>query len=96
MKQIHQFFDRDSHVFGALVGLATPAVLYVIFKNILSLMPFIAQATGNPGNKIMLLSLAGNLLWIRYFLVNKKAENTGIALVSITLLMVILFFIFFR
>ncbi len=59
-------------------------------------MPFIAQATGNPGNKIMLLSLAGNLLWIRYFLVNKKAENTGIALVSITLLMVILFFIFFR
>lgn len=96
MKRFHHLFEKDSHVFGALLGIATPAVLYVIFNSILSLMPFISQATGNPGNKIMLLSLAGNLLWVRYFLVVKKAENTGIALVSITLLAVIVFFIFFR
>ena len=96
MKQLHQFLDKDSHAFGALLGLVTPVIFYGILTSIVGLFPFISHAISNPGNKLMLLSIAGNLIWIRFYLVNKKAEMTGIALVSVTLLMVIVFFIFFR
>lgn len=96
MKQFHRIFDKNSYAFGALLGIITPALTYPLIYWLLSVIPGISGVIGQPGHKFMLLSLAGNLLWIRYYLVAVKQEKTGIAVLLVTFLMVLSFFIFYN
>ncbi|MBE0640006.1 MAG: hypothetical protein IH598_15925 [Bacteroidales bacterium] len=96
MKQFHHFFGKDSYLFGVALGLITPALLYPLFQWLLEVIPFISGTFGQPGHKLMLLSLAGNLLWLRYYLVGVKQEKSGIAILVVTFLLVLVFFIFYN
>lgn len=96
MKQFHRIFDKNSYAFGALIGIITPALTYPLIHWLLAVIPGISGVIGQPGHKLLLLSLAGNLLWMRYYLVAAKQEKTGIAVLVATFFMVLAFFIFYN
>lgn len=94
MKQFHHFFAKNSFAFGTLLGIVTPVVFYLILQAFFQFFPWDALKTWHPHHKLMLLSVAGNFLWLRYYLVGVKQENTGKAILVITLVLVAAYFLF--
>jgi len=84
----------DSYVFGILTGIVLPALSFALIYGIKYL---IEQLFGINFNllfaSILLLSIIGNLLLIRYFLVNHKFEKSGRGIVLITAVLVVGYFV---
>jgi hypothetical protein len=94
MKLFNKIFKNDSYAFGTFLGLVSPiAFLYVFFYGFIffgglfNFRPF-------PIEKLYLLALIINVLYMRLYLVNFKLVKTGKALVVVTFLYVIAYFIF--
>lgn len=96
MNWLSAFLRKDSIAFGAFLGTFTPLILILILHGIYDLFPSMPHFTGNPGNKLQLLSLSGNLLWMRYYFVSLRYELTGKALLAVTFILALLYFIFVK
>ncbi|MFY9144955.1 MAG: hypothetical protein WAN95_05920 [Bacteroidales bacterium] len=95
MKQFWHFLNKDSYLFGIILGICTPVVLYVFILGIVELIIHFHFTINSP-NKLKLLATAGNLIWIRYYFVVKKSDNTGFAVLAITFILIISYFIFYK
>ncbi len=87
--------NRDSFVFGLIIGLLIPAIGFVVFY----LMDMLAQSLFSKDQIckttiMQLVSFALNLLAIRYYFVNLKFEKTGRGVLFVTFIYLILFFFF--
>ena len=94
MKLINKIFKNDSYAFGVFLGLVSPvAFLYMLFYGFIffgglfNFRPFSIE-------KLYLLALIINLLYLRLYLVNFKLVKTGKSIFVVTFLYVILYFIF--
>ncbi len=93
MQFISKILKNDSYAFGAFLGLVSPvAFLYLLyygfifFGELFNFRPFLIE-------KLYLLALIINLLYMRLYLVNFKLVKTGKSVVVVTFLYVILHFI---
>jgi len=85
---------RDSFIFGLLIGLVLPVLLYVILW--LGNKLFVNPETINEWrgkDSIQLISIFINLFPIRYYFVTLKYEQTGRGILFMTFILGILFYI---
>ena len=94
MQFINKILKKDSYAFGAFLGMVSPvAFLYVLYfgfiflGGLINFRPFQIE-------KLYLLALIINLLFLRIYLVNFKMVKTGKSILVVTFLYVILYFIF--
>lgn len=92
--KIKEVFSRDSYLHGALLALLVPvlAILIIIPAGRLVLMTTESLSFYDSG--ILLLCLIPNLLLMRFFMVKAKLERTGKSILGITVILIMLFFIF--
>ena len=89
-----QIFKKDNYIFGALLGLIIPAIIY----GLILMINLVLVQSGIVKNEInlqthLLISFAVNLLAIRYYFVNLKYDKTGRGLLLITFILFMLFFV---
>jgi hypothetical protein len=94
MNFLHQLKNKNAYAFGAFLGLISPLILIFVFQLLFRIIPGLTRFSMSPYDNLFLLSLSGNLLLMRIFLVNSRAVKTGKAILLVTFLMVIGFFIF--
>jgi len=94
MKILEKIFKKDSYAFGAFLGLVSPVaflfVLYyafIFFGGLFNFRPF-------PIEKLYLMALIINVVYMRLYLVNFKMVKTGKAVLVVTFLYVIAYFVF--
>jgi len=91
-----RFFIRDHFAFGLLLGVVLPAVFYLIL-NKLDFLVFSIFNTHLLAQQdyLFILSLAINLLAIRYYFVNLKYDKTGQGVLIVTLAIALAYFALF-
>lgn len=94
MKLPAKYFQKDSWGFGIILATVTPILaltlvyyLFLALALILNLPPFSLK-------QLVLLAVAVNLLWMRYYIVSAKLMKTGRSVFLVTFAMIILFFLF--
>jgi len=87
-------FNKDAYWFGILVGFVAPLLFFAVLYGALQAYQWIS---GTPADidtgSLQLISTAINLIFIRYYLVNKKYDETGRGILLITFIFVIAFFV---
>lgn len=90
-----QFLKKDSFPFGLSVGAVLPWAIFGILYGINYVIgkwhynvPFIQTST------LMLISIIGNVLLMRYYLVKLKFEKSGKGVLIFTFSYIILFFVY--
>ncbi len=94
MKYLHQFFRKDNYAFGAFLGLVSPLVLVFIFRLIFSMLSGLVDLGAFSLEQHFLITLIGNLFFVRYYFAGVKMEKTGKAVLIVTLLLIIVYFVF--
>lgn len=90
------FLKKDSFILGAVVGISCPVILYLVllfFDQLL--VQIINQPLTSAHHYLYLLSTVANLFPIRQYLVKLKFEKTGLALLSVTALLILVYFFLF-
>lgn len=89
-----KFLKKDSFWLGIALGIILPGILYLIlhFINInvvnnVKGRPYLTEPT------VQIISLVVNLLVMRYYLINLKADKTGRGILLVTFIVGITFFI---
>lgn len=86
-------FKRDSHVFGAIIGLFLPVVTFLAFHFLSKLLvAFIDVDLSIYAFAIKLLSIAMNLIPMRYYFVNLKLDLTGRGILLVTFIYLVVYF----
>jgi hypothetical protein len=90
-----KLLQKDHYLFGLVVGVATPAILFglILLINYFLLLIDVARFYLDLQTHV-LTSIFGNLLPIRYYFVNLKFDKTGRGVLLITFVVVLLFFAF--
>lgn len=85
-------FKKDDYVLGAIIGIVLPVISAFIIFIILQIFGYndIEQYL-----KIYLLSVVINILLMRYYLQTLKFEKTGKAILFITFILLIAFFLYY-
>jgi len=94
MSSFKNFFKKDDYVFGAFLGIVSPAVLLAIIHfsaNCFTQWKSVANLTME---KFYLFALLLNIFFIRYYLVNVKLVKTGHSLIVVTFIIILLYFFF--
>jgi hypothetical protein len=94
MSGLQNFFKKDDYVFGAFLGIVSPAVLLAIIHFAMVYVSKLNHVANPDVGKFYLLSLLLNILFIRYYLVNRKMVKTGKSIVAVTFIFVLLYFFF--
>ncbi|MBC8487550.1 MAG: hypothetical protein H8D45_16080 [Bacteroidetes bacterium] len=86
---------KDHYIFGLLVGIAFPAVIFglIFIMNLFLLKTGIAEFYLDKETHL-LISLGSNLVPIRYYFVNLTFDKTGRGVLLITFALVLFFFAF--
>jgi hypothetical protein len=93
---ISSFFKKDNFLTGLLVGLVLPVIFCgIVFLIDLLLFNLSGVHLTRQTHYLYLLSAAINVLPIRYYLVNIKAEKSGIGALVITLIYILAYFFMF-
>ncbi len=86
--------NKDSYWIGLLLGIGATVVFYGLLYGVNLL---IIEGLGRPmvskTHYLMLLSVIPNLLLLRYYLGRKKFAKTGAALLILTIVFVLLYFL---
>jgi hypothetical protein len=89
-----KFLKKDSFWLGIIIGVVLPAVVYLILhfvnanlKNAVSNRSYLTDAM------VQILSLVGNLLVMRYYLITLKADKTGRGILLVSFIIGIVCFI---
>lgn len=85
-------FKKDDYVLGSIIGIVFPVISAFVIYIILQILGYtdIQQYI-----KIYLLSVVINIFLMRYYLQTLKYEKTGKAILFITFVFLIAFFIYF-
>ena len=82
---------KNSYIVGIAVGIIIPVILFAVLYGINFLTGIIFQTTILLSiHKMMFVSIALNILPMRYYLMNKEVENTGKGILIITLILIII------
>lgn len=85
--------NKDSWALGAAIGVVLPVVVYIIVIFAFAQYGHVENFIYTIRPKVPFLVAAfSNLFPFRYYMVNKKYDRTGRALLLVTFLMVILVF----
>ena len=83
--------NKNSYLFGILLGIIIPVILLGILYGLNWLAGLISHGTAMLSlHKMMFVSVALNILPIRYFFVNKGSEKTGKGILIITVVLIII------
>lgn len=86
---------RDSYILGVILALMIPMLAAIIFIALNHLAANVLHAIkAINDNGIVLLSIGMNLIAMRYYLVKLSMDKTGKAILALTFVMGMLFFIF--
>ena len=86
-------FKRDSYFFGVIIGLFLPCLFFIVFYFIGILFEGLAVNSKYftlPSQ--ILLSIAANVIPLRYYFASLKYDRSGRGVLLITFLMVIIYF----
>jgi len=91
-----KIFVRDHFAFGLLLGLVLPTVFYFILNK----LDFLVFSIFNTHllaqhDYLFILSLAINLIAIRYYFVNLKYDKTGQGVLIVTFAIALAYFALF-
>ncbi len=93
---IRQLFQRDNIFFGIFIGVAIPALLWLIIAGISSYFFPINPISNTPPilkqSKIQLICIFVNVFLIRYYLLRLKFDRTGRGILLSTFIMAIAYF----
>lgn len=93
---IPSFFKKDNYFTGLLVGLLLPVVFYgVVWLIDMLLFSLFQVHLTRQTHYLYLLSAAINVIPIRYYLVNIKAEKSGIGVLVMTGIYILSYFFMF-
>jgi len=93
---IPSFFKKDNYITGLLVGLILPFAFYgVVWLIDMLLFSLFHVHLTRQTHYLYLLSAAINVIPIRYYLVNFKAEKSGISVLVITGIYILAYFFMF-
>lgn len=93
---IPSFFKKDNYITGLLVGLLLPVAFYgVVWLIDMLLFSLFQVHIARQTHYLYLLSAAINVIPIRYYLVNIKAEKSGIGVLIITGIYILTYFFMF-
>jgi len=87
-----KFLKKDSLLFGIIIGIVMPALVFGILYLLLSAAP--NMATNKQIAKLLVMGIVPNGLLLRYYLVTLKADKTGRGIIFVTFLLAIAFIIF--
>lgn len=92
----YSFIKKDSYIIGILVGLILPIIFFGIvwLLDMLLFSLFHVHLTRQT-HYLYLLSAAINVVPIRYYLVNIKAEKSGIGVLVLTGVYILTYFFMF-
>jgi hypothetical protein len=94
MKLLEKIFKHDSYAFGTFLGLVSPvAILFILYYGFI-FFGMLFNFSPFPIENLYLLALIINVLYIRLYLVSFKLVKTGKAVLIVTFLYVIAYFIF--
>lgn len=89
--------NKDSVLLGILIGLVLPPAFFgLLYVVSLLIDPISSWGRFVSVHNLMLASIFINLLPLRYYLVSLKKDRTGRAILMVTFLMMVIFFIFNR
>lgn len=95
--QLKKWLNNDEYFLGVLLGLIIPVPAALVFALLIRLIQnFLHVFTEVRDMDMLLLGLAVNLIVMRYYLVKRKFEKTGKALLILTVVLIILFLIFLK
>jgi hypothetical protein len=94
MSETKNFFRKDDYVFGAFLGIVSPAVLLVIIHFSADFITQWKSVANITLEKFYLFALLLNIFFIRYYLVNVKLVKTGQSLIVVTFIIILLYFFF--
>lgn len=95
--QLKKWLNNDEYSLGVLLGLIIPVPTALVFTILIRLIQnFLHVFTEVRDMDMLLLGLAVNLIVMRYYLVKRKFEKTGKALLILTVVLIILFLIFLK
>ena len=86
-------FKKDSHILGGLIGLFLPVFVYLLLVLIVYVVKTVfGVETSSYLGAMRLVSIAVNLLPLRYYFVKLKFELTGRGILLVTFIYVIVYF----
>lgn len=89
--------NRDSILLGLVIGLVLPPAFFGILFLASSLVdPISSWGRFVSVHNLMLVSIFINLVPLRFYLVTLKKDRTGRAILLVTFIMMLVFFIFNR
>ncbi len=91
-----KYFQKDQFFLGILLGLVLPAIFYLALY-LLDMVVFSIFQTHmlDKQEYLYLLSLAINLLAIKYYFVNLKYDKTGRGILLITFALALAYFVLY-
>jgi hypothetical protein len=93
---ISSFFKKDNFLSGLLIGAILPIIFFGIVWSIdVLLFSLFHVHLTRQTHYLYLLSAAINVVPIRYYLVNIKAEKSGIGVLVITVIYILAYFFMF-
>lgn len=93
---ISSFFKKDNFLSGLLIGVILPIIFFGIVWSIdVLLFSLFHVHLTRQTHYLYLLSAAINVVPIRYYLVNIKAEKSGIGVLVITVIYILAYFFMF-
>jgi hypothetical protein len=82
---------KNSYLFGMLLGIIIPVLLFGVLYGLNTVTGIFSNATVMLSvHKMMFVSIALNILPMRYYLVHQEVENTGKGILIITLILILI------
>lgn len=87
--------EKDNYIFGSMIGIFFPVIFFGFIYGINYILLILGVAKFYLDLQThLLISLAANLLPIRYYFVNLKYDKTGRGVLLFTFLLILVFFAF--
>lgn len=94
---ITKWLKQDKLANGLIIGLIIPVPAALFFGALLRLVQYNLHYLESVRDiDIILLGVALNLIVMRIYIVKYKSENTGKGILILTVIMILLFFIFLK
>jgi hypothetical protein len=94
---LKNWLKQDNILLGFFLAIAIPVPAALFFAAVLRLIQVNFHVLGRTRDiDILLLGLAVNLIAMRFYMVKFRLENTGKGILVLTVIMMILFFLFLK
>ena len=95
--QVKNWLRRDDYLLGVILGLIIPIPVYFLFIILVGLAQEYMHILGRiRQTDLFLLGIAVNLVVMRHYMVKLRFEKTGKALLVLTVILILSFFIFLK